>query len=70
MGTNWETTKIFLSNISNNEIIPDENFPDYGSFSTVTYTCHKLHMYVLDVEYPNCKVADLMDDILMNSTSY
>ena len=26
----WETTKIFLSNISNNEIIPDENFPDYG----------------------------------------
>ena len=27
----WETTKIFLSNTSNNEIIPDENFPDYGS---------------------------------------
>ena len=26
----WETTKIFLLNIFNNEIIPDENFPDYG----------------------------------------
>ena len=26
----WETTKIFLSNISNNEIVSDENFPDYG----------------------------------------
>ena len=30
MGSYWETTKIFLSNISNDEIIPDENFPDYG----------------------------------------
>ena len=28
--------KIFLSNISNNEIIPDENFPDYGM---CVYTC-------------------------------
>ena len=32
----WEITKIILSNISNNKIIPDEiildeNFPDYGS---------------------------------------
>ena len=26
----WETMKIFLLNISNNEIISDENFPDYG----------------------------------------
>ena len=26
----WETTKIILLNISNNEIILDENFPDYG----------------------------------------
>ena len=26
----WETTKIFLSSISNNEIIPDKIFPDYG----------------------------------------
>ena len=26
--------KIFLSNISNNEISPDENFPDYGSQNT------------------------------------
>ena len=25
----WETTKIFLSNIFSNEIIPDKNFPDY-----------------------------------------
>ena len=27
----WEITKIILSNISNNEIIPDKNFPDYSS---------------------------------------
>ena len=27
----WETTKIFLSNIYSNEIIPDENFPGYGT---------------------------------------
>ena len=27
----WEITKIILSNISNNEIISDENFPDYGN---------------------------------------
>ena len=24
--------KIILSNIFNNEIIPDKNFPDYGNF--------------------------------------
>ena len=27
----WQATKIILSNIFNNEIIPDENFPDYGN---------------------------------------
>ena len=26
----WVTTKIFLLNIFSNEIIPDENFPDYS----------------------------------------
>ena len=31
----WQTTKIFLSNICNNEIIPDKNFPDYGITSMV-----------------------------------
>ena len=33
----WETTKNFLLNISNNEIIPDENFPDYGIFTLNIY---------------------------------
>ena len=27
----WYGMKVILSNIFNNEIIPDENFPDYGS---------------------------------------
>ena len=28
----WETMKIFLSNIFNNEINPNQNFPEYGSY--------------------------------------
>ena len=28
----WETMEIFLSNIYSNEIISDENFPDYGTY--------------------------------------
>ena len=35
MGTG-KPQKPFLSNISNNNIIPDENFPDYGNHSTDT----------------------------------
>ena len=46
--------KIFLSNISNNEIIPDENFTDYGihtyihSFYIRTYihTYTHIHIYI------------------------
>ena len=30
----WETTKIFLLNICGNEIIPDENLPDYGNYNS------------------------------------
>ena len=26
----WQATKIILSKIFNNEIIPDKDFPDYG----------------------------------------
>ena len=38
----WETKKIFLSHISNNEIIPDENFPDYGILVNDKCGVHKL----------------------------
>ena len=38
----WQATKIILSNIFNNEIIPDENFPDYGM---KVYEAHKIYIY-------------------------
>ena len=35
----WETTKNFLSNIYNNEIIPDKNFPDYSIWANIINYC-------------------------------
>ena len=39
--------KIFLSNISNNEIIPDENFPDYGINNELHYNNNSTWLYYL-----------------------
>ena len=37
----WQATKIILSNIFNNKIIPDKNFPDYGT--ELMYMCIYTH---------------------------
>ena len=37
----WQATKFILSNIFNNKIIPDENFPDYCT--ELMYMCKYTH---------------------------
>ena len=58
--------KIFLSNISNNEIVPDETFPDYGMLQTadsiisIFYVGHPSLLQETFVLYPHL-ISNLLE---------
>ena len=58
----WQAIKIILSNIFNNKIIPDENFPDYGT--ELMYMCVNTHTLCIFAYMCYCLTQDLFHIML------